>query len=161
MTTAGTVGRIFGTGFLSTGMPFIRYETGDTAELVEPAGADNLYRLRVRSITPRRTPEFLIGADGQRIVTPTIVPVHPSKFYGVSEFQFYQDTVGECLIKVVPAAGCSAEDVQLFVDELQGRLGSGIRFTSTLVGELAGDARGKRPFIDQRLDLAQFDTPLR
>ena len=156
VTQPGQRGRIVGTGFLSTGMPFIRYETGDTAELVRCADAANVWRLQVRAITPRRQPEFLVGAEGNRIVTPTIVPVHPNKFFGVSEFQFYQDTPGRCLIKVVPAARCGAREVGLFLDEIQHRVGTAIRFELKLVEELAGSARGKRPFIDQQLDLTKF-----
>ena len=156
VTRVGERGHIVGTGFLSTGMPFIRYDTGDTAKLVQCADAANAWRLRVRAITPRRQPEFLVGAEGNRIVTPTIVPVHPDKFFGVSEFQFYQDTPGHCLIKVVPAAACGENEARLFLDELQGRVGSGLRFDLQLVTELAGNARGKRPFIDQRLNLTQI-----
>ena len=156
VTRVGETGRIVGTGFLSTGMPFLRYETGDSAELVEPADAANGGRLRVRAITPRRKPEFLVGAEGNRIVTPTIVPVSPDKFFGVSEFQFYQDTPGRCLIKVVPAKGCGETEASLFLDEMQRRVGSSIRFELKLVDELAGNARGKRAVVDQRLDLAQF-----
>ncbi|HZP08102.1 hypothetical protein [Methyloceanibacter sp.] len=152
----GARGRIVGTGFLSTGMPFIRYDTGDSAELVEPACEANSWRLRVRAITPRRKPEFLIGAEGNRIVTPTIVPVSPAQFYGVSEFQFYQDTPGRCLIKVVPAQGCGEEDARLFLAEMQNRVGSAIRFELAVVGELARNARGKRPVVDQRLEVETF-----
>jgi phenylacetate-coenzyme A ligase PaaK-like adenylate-forming protein len=153
----GVRGSIVGTGFLSTGMPFIRYETGDTAELVRCGDAANGWRMRVRAITPRRQPEFLVGAEGNRIVTPTIVPIHPSQFFGVSEFQFFQDEPGRCVVKVVPAAGCGDREARLFLTELQGRVGSALRFELKLVKELAGDARGKRPFIDQRLDLTHFD----
>lgn len=153
---AGARGRIVGTGFLSTGMPFIRYDTGDSAELVEPACEGNGWRLRVRAIAPRRKPEFLIGAEGNRIVTPTIVPVSPAQFYGVSEFQFYQDTPGRCLIKVVPAWGYGERDARLFLAEMQNRVGSAIRFELVLVDELSGNARGKRLVVDQRLDVGAF-----
>ena len=155
VTRIGLRGRIVGTGFLSTGMPFLRYETGDSAELVEPASEANGGRLRVRAITPRRAPEFLVGAAGNRIVTPTIVPVSPDRFFGVSEFQFYQDTPGKCLLKVVPAKGCGEAEARLFLDEMQRRVGSSVRFALALVDELAGNARGKRAVVDQRLDLAQ------
>lgn len=154
VTREGQRGRIVGTGFISTGMPFIRYETGDTAELVRLPDEHNAWRLKVRAITPRRQPEFLVGAEGNHIVTPTIVPVHPDKFFGVSEFQFYQDAPGRCVVKVVPRTGCGEPEARLFVDELQGRVGAGLRFDLALVSELAGNARGKRPFIDQRLNLA-------
>ena len=156
VTRPGLRGRLVGTGFLSTGMPFIRYETGDTAELMQQPDEANGWRMRVRAITPRRQPEFLVGASGNRIVTPTIVPVHPDKFFGVSEFQFYQDEPGRCLIKVVPASGCGETEARPFLDELQRRVGSFIRFELKLVEELAGNARGKRPVVDQKLDLTQF-----
>ncbi|MGK2921857.1 MAG: hypothetical protein ACSLE4_03585 [Methyloceanibacter sp.] len=114
----------------------------------------NAWRLKARAITPRRQPKFLVGAEGNRIVTPTIVPVHPDKFFGVSEFQFYQDAPGRCVVKVVLRTGCGEPEARLFVGELQGRVGAGIRFDLALVSELAGNARGKRLFIDQRLNLA-------
>jgi phenylacetate-CoA ligase len=156
VTRPGESGRIVGTGFLSTGMPFIRYETGDSAELVEPASEANRWRVRVREIAPRRKPEFLVGKAGNRIVTPTIVPVSPDKFFGVSEFQFYQDTPGRCVIRVVPVAGLGAAEATLFLEEMQSRVGANVRFELELVSELAWGGRGKRPFIDQRLDLTQF-----
>lgn len=155
VTREGARGRIVGTGFLSTGMPFIRHETGDTAELVRVPDLQNGWRLHVKAITPRRRPEFLVGVEGNRIITPTVVPLHPDKFRGVSEFQFYQDTPGFCVVKVVPRAGCGATDVHPFAAEIQKRVGSSMQVELVLVTELAGHARGKRPFIDQRLTLAE------
>ena len=96
-----------------------------------------------------------MGAEGNRIITPTVVPLHPDKFRGVSEFQFYQDTPGRCAIKIVPRSGCGAADVQLFVDEIRRRVGASLQVEPVLVSELASNARGKRPFIDQRLSLAE------
>jgi len=153
----GCRGRILGTGLLSTGMPFIGYDTGDAAELVRPATAENGWRMRVRDIRPRRQAEFLVGVNSDPSATLTLVPeycfsVDPST-YGVSEVQFYQDEPGRCTIKVVPAAGCGEADVRPFVEATNKQVGSRIRFAFELVEDLAGDARGKRPFIDQRLDL--------
>jgi len=87
---------------------------------------------------------------------PDLERIHPDKFFDVSEFQFYQDTPGRCAIKVVPAADSGAADARLFLDEIQKNVGASVRFELDLVSELAGSARGKRYFIDQRLDLAQF-----
>ena len=56
----------------------------------------------------------------------------------------------------MPAKGCGEAEARLFLDEMQSRVGSSISFELTLVDELAGNARGKRAVVDQRLDLAQF-----
>src|SRR5690606_26971168 len=52
VTEPGREGRIVGTGFLSSGMPFIRYDTGDFGKLVELPTRENGECLRIRSITP-------------------------------------------------------------------------------------------------------------
>ncbi|MGV8952149.1 MAG: hypothetical protein ACOH2M_13660, partial [Cypionkella sp.] len=48
----GQEGRLVGTGFVSTGMPFIRYDSQDRARLVQLPDAQNGQRLRVSGITP-------------------------------------------------------------------------------------------------------------
>jgi phenylacetate-CoA ligase len=77
ITEVGQEGRIVGTGFLSTGMPFIRYDTADRATLVEPATAANGQRLQLGQIIPRRKPDFLVSASGRRVVTIDFTPENP------------------------------------------------------------------------------------
>lgn len=159
VTQPGQEGRIVGTGFLSTGMPFIRYDTDDLAELVEPATAENGYRLTVRNIVPRRKPNFLIAADGNRVVTIDFTPDNPRYFKGIAEYQFLQCEAGKATIRFIPTPDGTMEDAQRVAEGLTRRTHGRIVFDIEAVTQLAGGRAGKRAFIDQRIPLTSRPCP--
>lgn len=156
ITEAGKQGRIIATGFLSTGMPFIRYDTEDLAELVESPTLENGYRLSLRNIIPRRKPNFLVAADGNRVVTIDFTPDNPRYFEGLEEYQFYQVEAGKVTIRYIPTVDGTVEQAQRVADGLTRRTHGRIVFTLEKVEQLAGGRAGKRAFIDQRLDLSRY-----
>jgi hypothetical protein len=64
VTEPGQSGRIVSTGLIFRGMPLLRYDTGDTAELIEVASAENGWRMAVGRITPKQGNEWLVGRTG-------------------------------------------------------------------------------------------------
>jgi len=152
----GREGRIVGTGFLSTGMPFIRYDTGDFGTLVELPTPENGQRLRVRALAPRRKPDFLISFEGQRIVTVDFTSEDPSLFVGIAEIQFYQDTPGEVLIRYILESGGSISDIERFRAYLMERCQGHLSFKLEAVSQIAAGRGGKRAFIEQRLDVERY-----
>ncbi len=156
VTETGKEGRLVGTGFLSTGMPFIRYDTGDSARLVELPNEANGQRLRVEAVMPRRNVDYLVTADGSRVVTTHLVPDGPGFFDGIEELQFYQDQPGEVLIRYIPTAGaapaCAARLVETLVNRTNGR----IRFCLKAVDRIAAGRGGKRALINQQLDMSRY-----
>jgi phenylacetate-CoA ligase len=155
VTERGREGRLIGTGFLSTGMPFIRYDTGDSARLVEPPTPENGQRLIVDRLMPRRKPDFLVTAEGDRVVTVDLTPEDPKVFAGIEEFQFYQDRPGIVLLRYVPSPDGSAADAQRFADHLGQRAQGRLRFEAVRVDRIVAGRGGKRAFIEQRLDLSR------
>jgi len=156
ITTPGVEGRVVGTGFLSTGMPFIRYDTEDRATLVELPSEANGQRLKVRDLTPRRKPGFLITATGNRLVTVDFTPESPRFFKGIDEYQFFQDRPGHCTIRYILANDGQEQDALSIARDLQTRSQNRIQFTVERVKSLAGGRAGKRAFIDQRLDVSKY-----
>jgi phenylacetate-CoA ligase len=156
ITEIGREGRIVGTGFLSTGMPFLRYDTEDRATLVEAASAENGRRMRLGPIVPRRKPGFLIAADGSRVVTIYLTPDSDHHFNGIDEYQFFQDTPGKCTIRYIPFEDGTPEEALRFASYLHHRTRGAIDFDVEEVAQLAGGRAGKRAFIDQRLDISKF-----
>jgi phenylacetate-CoA ligase len=156
VTEVGREGRIVGTGFLSTGMPFIRYDTEDRAALVEPASAANGQRLRVGQIIPRRKPDFLVSASGRRVVTIDFTPENPRYFQGIEEYQFFQEEPGRVTIRYMPSDDGVPEDAQRVAADLHRRTHGAIVFDVEQVKQLAGGRAGKRAFIDQRLDISKY-----
>lgn len=156
VTEIGREGRLVGTGFLSTGMPFIRYETGDFARLVQLPTEANGQRLRVSDLTPRRKPNFLIAHDGTRVVTTDLTPADGHALEGITEFQFYQDKPGEVVIRYVLGPDGRPADAERLAAELDRRCHNRLRFQVQPVNRIAGGRSGKRAFIDQRLDVLHY-----
>jgi phenylacetate-CoA ligase len=152
----GREGRLVGTGFLSTGMPFIRYDTGDFARLVERPSAENGQRLRVEALAPRRKPDYLVAADGNRVVTVDLTPENPRFYDGVAEFQLYQREPGKVVIRYILAPAGSLEDAERLARNLGVRCQQRIEFTIEQVERIASGRGGKRAFIEQQLDLARY-----
>lgn len=156
ITEPGREGRLVGTGFLSKSMPFLRYDTEDRATLVALPTPENGMRLRVERLIPRRKPDFLIAADGYRVVTIDFTPESPRYFEGIEEYQFYQDKPGFCTIRYIPTATGTEQDAQRIANGLLQRTHGKIVFDVLEVKQLAGGRAGKRAFIDQRLDISKY-----
>ncbi len=157
VTEPGRRGRIVSTGLLFRGMPFLRYDTRDEATLVALPSARNGYRLRVSEIAPRRGHEFLVSRAGSLI--PIIGPlVFGTEMLGIREFQFYQDTPGEAEFRVVLDPGHPPPDVERFIG-LINRKGEGqLVVRAAFVEAIPVSPRGKRRFIDQRVDIAAIEA---
>jgi phenylacetate-CoA ligase len=156
VTEPGAEGRLVGTGFITHGMPFIRYDTEDRARLVERGTRANGWRMKVEAISPRRKPGFFIGKTGNRIVATNFPPQDPTFFRGMSEFQFVQSEPGKAVIRYVAATGGAEGDAERIRAALEAKAEGHLTFTLDRVDCLACGSQGKRAFIDQRLDLARY-----
>lgn len=156
VTRVGQEGRLVGTGFVSTGMPFLRYDSQDRARLLELPSQSNGHRLRVTNITPRRKPDFLISRSGERIVAIDLTPEDPQFFEDIEGYQFYQDTPGLCVIKYVAKDGEGEAKVERVRAELTRIADGRLSFTVQRVAGLEAPGSGKRAYIDQRLEIADY-----
>jgi len=156
ITEPGVEGRLVGTGLLTFASPFIRYDTEDRATLVERPSDANGQRLKVRHITPRRKPDFLISSDRHRVVTIDFTPDSPRYFTGIEEYQFLQESVGKATIRYVSSPGGTEDDARRVALDLTTRTGGKIVFDIARVDKLACGRASKRAFIDQRLDISQY-----
>uniref|UniRef100_UPI002629E174 hypothetical protein n=1 Tax=uncultured Thermanaerothrix sp. TaxID=1195149 RepID=UPI002629E174 len=153
--TAGIRGRIISTGLLSRAMPLIRYDTGDMGTLVQAPSSENCFRLRVRNIHSRWNQEFLVSNKGA-LISIAAINIHSPVYACIKEFQFYQDTPGLAVVRVVPMPGYRYEDIQPFLKEIQEKVGRGLVLRLELVEALPMNPRGKRSFIEQRLDIQHY-----
>ena len=151
----GKTGRMVGTGLLFHGMPFIRYDTGDMAELVEMPSQDNSFRMKVKNIRSRWGQEFLVGSHGE-LISMTAINIHSTAYGSMSTFQFQQEIPGQATLKVVPEKGYSLDDIRHFIDEISEKIGSSMIFKIKIVESLDKNTRGKTKFIDQKIDLKAY-----
>lgn len=152
----GTRGRLVGTGFISQGMPLLRYDTGDTAELVEVAGASNNHRLAVRKIWSRYGQEYLVGKHGN-LIPEAAVEFHISIEHGIREFQFFQDAPGVATLRVAPEVRGDVQAAESLRSEFLRQVSHVIDLRLEVVDEIETSPRGKRLVIDQRL---KVDVPV-
>jgi phenylacetate-CoA ligase len=150
----GKKGRIIGTGFISTGMPLIRYDTGDTGYLEQIPSRENGYRLRVKGIRSRWGQEFLVSRE-MTLISMTAINIHSENYPKIQEFQFFQDTPGIAILKIVPKNN-QLEFSKRFVEEVQKKVGKGLTIRMQIVESISVNSRAKRPFIDQKLNINQF-----
>jgi phenylacetate-coenzyme A ligase PaaK-like adenylate-forming protein len=149
----GASGRIVSTGLIFDGMPFIRYDTGDTGELIELPSKGNGYRLAVRGITPKHGTEYFVGCSGALIAIKGIISNLQGTAYGIREYQFYQDTPGEAVVRIVPASA-GAADFTRYRELLDRKAAGELKTTVEVVEAIPVTQRGKRRLIDQRLDVS-------
>jgi len=87
------------------------------------------------------------------------VNAHTEAYARIHFFQLLQEQEGRVSVLVVPQKDVSEADLQPFIDELHRRIGETIHFELRLVEAIAFKTKnGKRPFIDQKLDLNAYLT---
>jgi phenylacetate-CoA ligase len=145
----GQRGKIVATGFLSAAMPLIRYQTGDYAELVASASAENGHRLTVRGISSRWSQEYIFGVRGEPI---SVISLDSENYANIiREYQYYQDTVGRVVLRVAPCKGVGKELVEQTLRPVRLRVKGVLDISVVLVDQLPVGSTGKRPFVEQRL----------
>ncbi len=132
-------------------MPFIRYRTGDWATYVsdrcQTCGREHTL---IRDIRGHRTQEVLIAADGSEI-SWTALNMHDDTFMHVRQFQFFQETPGQAVLRIVPADGFGKDDADRIHRNLGCKLYSQLAFTIELTEAIPLSPRGKAIYVDQRI----------
>ena len=133
-------------------MPLIRYRTGDWAELVAPPSAENGYKLHVAGICSRWSQEFVLGRNGERI---SVVSLDQHNYADlIRDYQYYQDTVGKVVLKVLPCEGVGADGLEAMLRPVRQRVAAVLEITVQVVDQLPSGPTGKRAFVDQRLEVS-------
>lgn len=143
----GRRGRIVTTSLDGRGMPLVRYDTGDSAELV---GHDHAGTPLFRDILARRGREGLVRADGE-VFSTTSFNVHGEEFECVDRFKLRQEVPGRAVLLVQPSARATAEDLERFRQLMIRRTENQVELGFELVAELPATVNGKFTLLDQRI----------
>jgi len=150
----GQRGRLVGTGFVSTGMPLIRYFTGDLATVVRSPSPGNCWRLRVKDITSNSQQFYLVTAEGG------LTPRKGLAYNDVArDYQIVQREPGRATLRIVPEADVDRRDIEAFARDVAADSDGLLTFDVEVVAEIPTSARGKRRYIEQHLDLADYGSP--
>lgn len=160
VTTRGTTGEIVGTGFINTVVPFLRYRTGDYATYVgERCDACGREHAIIADIRGHNVQEMLVASDGSAM-SWSALNMHDDTFDRVSRFQFYQDTPGRAILRVVPAPGFGDAELTKIRQRMGRKIDGRFDFTVETVDAIPLSARGKAIFVDQRIPEAERGSAL-
>lgn len=140
-------GRLLVTSLTNRLMPMIRYENGDSGELLDgQCNCGSPFPLMAMGLCRRN--DFIVAPDGRRL--------HPSFFnrllYGrteVGQYQFVQDAPGRVTLHLVAAAPLAAADL-VAIQETVRREGGGLVLEVAYVPEIERTASGKHRFVISR-----------
>jgi len=151
VTTPGERGEIVGTGFINQVVPFIRYRTGDYATYIsnrcEHCGREMPI---IADIHGHNIQEHLVAKDGS-FITWSAINVHDDTFDHIRQFQFYQDTPGKAVLKVIPASTFREKDIATMQTNLSRKFDGRLHFNIQIVEAIALSKRGKAIFVDQHI----------
>jgi len=142
-------GEIAGTGFNNYAMPFIRYKTNDIATFsIKTCTCGRKYHLFGR--IEGRKQEYIVLQNGELV--PLLILPFSDLLRNIKQFQFYQDTPGEIILKIVKLPGYTQEDTDIInkklikdIDNLKLR----IEFTDFI----PTTERGKYSYMIQKLPI--------
>jgi len=120
-------GELVGTSFINRVMPFIRYRTGDLASWARGfcTHCKRAYPLLAR--VSGRAQDYLVGRDDRRITIRGISSTgHGSVFSNVVRYQFFQNTPGRAVLRLVPAPDFDDEDLQRIRTAIRQKIGKTI-----------------------------------
>jgi len=147
----GEFAEIVGTGFINTVMPFIRYRTGDyctyLGDSCDKCGRN--YHI-FKDVRGRWTQEVLYGKQGNPICMSAI-NLHSNSFRNVFRFQFFQDTPGEAILRIIPKEGFSLQDQLALEKEFNQKFSGNLKVTAKIVGDIPLTSHAKYRFIDQKI----------
>jgi phenylacetate-CoA ligase len=139
----GTVGRLLGTGFLNTGAPMLRYDTGDLASWGPPCECG--WKGRTLAALHGRAQDALVTGAGTR-VSVAALELHAPEYAHIRRMQFEQVAAGSVRVRVVAAEEWSTDMGRRLVERLSRRLPDTV-IDVVLVDSVEPDANGKTPLV--------------
>ncbi len=142
--TKGEIGNVFVTGFSNKGMPFIRYQTGDMAEVLY----QNCGFVKLSKILGRMQ-DYIVSKKGDKIfLTALIFGQHIKSLNNIDCWQIIQSKIGEIEIRIVKGIDYTKEDENEIIRSILSVVDVDIMFV--YVRDIPLTSSGKQLFMVQR-----------
>lgn len=146
----GEEGEVVGTGLHNFSMPLIRYRTGDYATRRDAACACGRCWDRFDQVVGRWKQDLIVGRNGSRIST-TALNMHGPVFDKIIRYQYYQDTVGCCELRVMTTPAFGETDRITIERAYRDKIGEELDIRVRPVADIPLTALGKLKLLDSRL----------
>lgn len=152
VTEIGETGEIVATSFIMQATPFIRYKTGDLANLkswkCESCGRPHQIWEKVVG----RRQEMIVSKKG-RLISTTMLNMHDDIYDELRQFQFYQDKKGKIEFRFVPKSEINQNKISEIKKRLFIKLGEDFELEMLPVEKIELTKRGKHKALLQKLKL--------
>ena len=140
---SGGFGEIVGTSFHNSGMPFIRYRTGDYAEYVGDECTVCGRRLPVfKNVKGRWSGDRIYNADGS-FVTTTALNLHNDLYQVINGIQYLQKKKGELIVLIVKSLQYTDAHEKKIYEHFAGKLHDDSKILIKYVDKLIRKPNGK------------------
>ncbi|NLM28929.1 MAG: phenylacetate--CoA ligase family protein [Methanomicrobiales archaeon] len=147
----GELGEVVATNLTNYVCPLIRYRTRDVAvATTERCSCGRQYPLLEK--VEGRLQEFIVTRSGH-LISVTPINYESGAFENIRQFQMYQETMGELIVKVVRKPTYTREDSQQLARELRWQLGDGVDVEVRFVDEIPRTEGGKFRYLIQKLPI--------
>lgn len=149
----GEFGEIVGTSFINNAVPFIRYRTGDRVLLAqEQTCSCGLHSRMIEHVEGRWHGDSIQTRHGN-LISITALNTHSDIFDHTIRIQYYQDTPGLVVLKIVRRSEYTEEDSKKIYAELSEKFKDQVELHLEFVESIPLTPRGKYKYLDQRLKL--------
>lgn len=148
----GAHGELVGTSFHNFVMPLIRYKTQDIG-VIGPSTCECGRSYPLISDVEGRLQEFIVTADNRLISICVMGAAHFDVLDHVYETQYYQDTPGKVVFKVVPKSGYNEGHRKLILKSLTEKIGGKVKAEVIEVDSIHRTKSGKHLMIEQKIPL--------
>ena len=129
------------TGFINRKTPLIRYLVDDNVQI----NSNGLY-----DIVGHRSCDVLYGLQGEQ-VSMAAINFHDDTFDGVTAYQFVQNELAKCVVRVVPEQQLSDKELHRIRVRVQEKLGKGFQVYAEIVDAIPLTSRGKYQLLVQNI----------
>jgi len=149
--TPGEFGELVGTGYINTKTPFIRYKTGDFAELVGTTCPNcGHIGLTFKNVRGRWNGDKIYLSDGTTVTT-TALNLHDSIYSKINGIQYHQHHMGHLSIHIVPGFGWNENTKKQLIDSFNKKLNGKMIVSIKEVAELEMSINRKFQLLIQNI----------
>ncbi|MDG3547076.1 phenylacetate--CoA ligase family protein [Methanobacterium formicicum] len=143
-------GGLVGTSFLNYYMPFIRYKTGDHAQFdIDKCVCGRNHRI-IKNLIGRWNQEMVIGKDNS-LISVTALNLHSNILKNIHKYQFYQDTEGVLIVRIISKEKFDATNPEKIKESLNKKTGSNLDILIEEVETIPLTKRGKHQMLIQKI----------
>ena len=151
----GVMGEVVATNLTNYVCPLIRYRTRDVAiAAAKQCSCGRQYPLLEK--VEGRLQEFIVTRSGH-LISVTPINYESGAFENIKQFQMYQETMGELIMKVVRKPTYTEDDTRQLIQELRWQLGDDMDVQIRFVDEIPRTEGGKFRYLIQKLPISVRD----